>query len=262
MASKKDGRGGKGKGKSNGPFEALRPLKKEMEQKEEAQREQARASGKKVPAPAPAPSAATYREARSEGPEDEALLLHRLFAGVEPLDRSRGSRVPRQQVERPATIDARAKQGREAARAEADAVHEHLRTLVEGGTRFEVNDDGRRVEGRRVELPMDAVRKLRRGMLPVDARIDLHGMGAGEARGQLELFLRTMRARGERCVLVIHGKGEHSPGRVGVRGVLRGEIAAWLSQGASSEHVAAFTTAQGDDGGEGAVYVLLRKRGE
>jgi DNA-nicking Smr family endonuclease len=159
-------------------------------------------------------------------------------------------------VERSASVDARARQGREAARAEADAVHEHLRTLVEGRTRFEVNDDGHRVEGRRVDLPMDALRKLRRGLLPVDGRLDLHGMGTGEARGQLELFLRTMRARHERCVLVIHGKGEHSPGRMGV---LRGEIAAWLSQGASSEHVAAFTTAGADDGGEGAVYVLLKK---
>jgi DNA-nicking Smr family endonuclease len=65
-----------------------------------------------------------------------------------------------------------------------------------------------------------------------------------------------MRARGERCVLVIHGKGQHSAGGIGV---LRGEIAAWLSQGACSASVAAFATARGDDGGEGAMYVLLRK---
>jgi DNA-nicking Smr family endonuclease len=81
-------------------------------------------------------------------------------------------------------------------------------------------------------------------------------MTVPEARAQLELFLRTMRARSERCVLVIHGKGEHSPRGAGV---LRGEISAWLSQGASSEHVAAFATAQHDDGGEGAVYILLRR---
>jgi DNA-nicking Smr family endonuclease len=65
-----------------------------------------------------------------------------------------------------------------------------------------------------------------------------------------------MCARGERCVLVIHGKGEHSPGR---QAVLRGEIAAWLSQGTSSQHVAAFATSGASDGGEGAVYVLLRR---
>jgi DNA-nicking Smr family endonuclease len=238
---------GKDKKKKGGsPFEALRPLKKELEKKEEAQK----ASGAKRPPPAPAPRSAP-RE-----PEDEALLMHRLFAGVQPLDRSRGSRLPKQMVERSATVERQAKRGREAAQAEADAVHEHLRSLVEGRARFEVADDGRRVEGRRVDLPIDAMRRLRRGVMPVDARIDLHGMGVPEAKAQLELFLRTMRARGERCVLVIHGKGEHSPGG---QGVLRGEIAAWLSQGTSSEHVAAFATASTEDGGEGAVYVLMRR---
>jgi DNA-nicking Smr family endonuclease len=236
------------KKKGGGPFEALRPLKKELEKREEAQKTGGAGGGGKRPPPAP-------RTAPDE-PEDEALLMHRLFAGVRPLDRSRGSRLPRQTVERSATVERQAKRGREAAQAEADEVHEHLRSLVEGRARFEVADDGRRVEGRRVDLPMDAVRRLRRGLVPVDARMDLHGMGAAEAKAQLELFLRTMRARGERCLLVIHGKGRHSP-----RGqsVLRGEIAAWLSQGASSEHVAAFVTATGDDGGEGAVYVLLRR---
>jgi DNA-nicking Smr family endonuclease len=57
-------------------------------------------------------------------------------------------------------------------------------------------------------------------------------------------------------VLVIHGKGEHSPQGLSV---LRGETAAWLSQGPSSEHVAAFATAREVDGGEGAAYVLLRR---
>ena len=57
-------------------------------------------------------------------------------------------------------------------------------------------------------------------------------------------------------MLVIHGKGSHSPGG---SGILRGEIAAWLSQGPASEHIAAFATAQNDDGGEGAVYVMLRR---
>ena len=236
------------KRRKRGPFEALRALKEELKKKDEERKTPA---GKKRPPPAAPPPRPTSAE-----PEDEALLLHRLFAGVQPLDRTRGSRVPKQKVERSASVERHVKRGRDAAQAEADAVHEHLRSLVEGRARFEVSDDGRRVEGRRVDLPPDALRKLRRGLLPVDGRLDLHGMGVPEARAQLELFLRTMRARGERCVLVIHGKGGHSPQGVGV---LRGEIAAWLSQGASSEHVAAFATAEDADGGEGAVYVLVRR---
>jgi DNA-nicking Smr family endonuclease len=230
------------KSKQSGPFDALRALKEELKKKEEA----APARSKPV---APPPT-------RPAEPEDEALLLHRLFAGVQPLDRKGGTRVPKQSVQRSPAVEQQAKRGRDAAQAEAEAVHEHLRSLVEGRTRFEVSDDGRRVEGRRVDLPHDTLQKLRRGLVPVDGRLDLHGMGTGEARGQLELFLRTLRARGERCVLVIHGKGEHSPRGMGV---LRGEIAAWLSQGPSSEHVAAFATADREDGGEGAVYVLLRR---
>lgn len=239
----------KAKKKTSGPFDGLRKLKDELQKRED---DKAKATGKKAPAPAPAVAARTT----PAEPEDEALLLHRLFAGVQPLERKGGSRVPRQKVERSAAVEQRARGAREAAQAEADAVHERLRSLVEGRARFEVSDDGHRVEGRRVDVPIDMVRKLRRGSVPVDGRLDLHGMGAGEARGQLELFLRTMRARGERCVVVIHGKGSHSPRGMGV---LRGEIGAWLSQGASSEHVAAFCTADVAEGGEGAVYVLLRR---
>jgi DNA-nicking Smr family endonuclease len=164
--------------------------------------------------------------------------------------------VSKQPIARSPAVDTAVKRGVERAREESDAVHEHLRDLVEGRSRFEVSDDGLRVEGRRVDVPVDTVRNLRRGRMPIDARLDLHGMTVPEARAQVELFLRTMRARSERCVLVIHGKGEHSP--LG-SGILRGEISAWLSQGSSSEHVAAFATAQRDDGGEGAVYILLRR---
>jgi DNA-nicking Smr family endonuclease len=131
-----------------------------------------------------------------------------------------------------------------------------LRTLADGIDRFEVSDDVERAEGRRLDVPLETLRGLRRGRMPIDARIDLHGMTAQQARAQLEFFLKTMRARGERCVLVIHGKGAHSP--MGM-GILRGEISAWLSQGASSSSVSAFATARQEDGGLGAVYVLLRR---
>jgi DNA-nicking Smr family endonuclease len=129
-------------------------------------------------------------------------------------------------------------------------------SVIDADSRFEVTDDGRHVEGRRVDVPPADLRKLRRGQRPVDARLDLHGKTAVEARDEVARFLGAMRARGERCVLVIHGKGKGSPGG---SGVLRGEIAAWLSQGPASAHVDAFASADADDGGEGAVYVQLRR---
>jgi DNA-nicking Smr family endonuclease len=225
-----------------GPFDALRPLRDELQKREPAAADKPRAD--------PPPKRRSPDE-----PEDQGTLLRRLFAGVAPLDRTRG-RIPKQPIERSPAVDRMASRGAQDARVDAEAVHEHLRTLVDGHSRFEVSDDGRRVEGRRLDVSLEAVRRLRRGLLPIDARLDLHGMLAEQARAQLQAFLRTTRARGERCVLVIHGKGEHSPAGAGV---LRGEIAAWLSQGATSEYVAAFATAQSSDGGEGAVYVLIRR---
>ena len=236
MKAKKKGRGG--------PFEALLPLKRDLEKKERES-----ASRKPPPSPPARPLAPTE-------PEDEVLSFHRLFAGVAPLDRSRAGRVPRQRVERSAAAEHASRHRAETERAEAQAVHERLRTLVEATARFELTDDGEHVEGRRVDVPVTELRRLRRGLQPIDGRVDLHGSTVDEARVRLEVFLRTMRTRGERCVLVIHGKGRNSAGGVAV---LRGEVSAWLSQGASSAHVAAFTTARREDGGEGAMYVLLRR---
>jgi len=227
-----------------GPFEALRPLRDELAQKTKSSAPQA---AKK------APPAATREEPPE--PEDDTLLFRRLFAGVEPLDRTRG-RMPTQPIEPSPTAKRFAEKGADEARAEAASVHEHLRALVEGRAKFEVSDDGHRVEGRRIDIPNDTLRQLRRGQFPIDGRLNMHGMTLHEARAELDRFLRTTRGRGERCVLVIHGKGAHSPGGAGI---LRGEIAAWLSQGSASEHIAAFATAQSDDGGEGAVYVMLRR---
>jgi len=237
-----------GKKKDAGPFETLRSLRDDLARKAEAE-QAAGASPKKAKKAAPNP-----RSPLQDGPEDEALLLHRMFAGVRPLDRPY-ERVSKQTIERSTSVDNLAQRGQAMAAAEAEAVHEHLRALVEGKARFEVTDDGLRVEGRRTDVPLDALRRLRRGLVPIDSRVDLHGLNVTEARAQIETFLATMRARHERCVLIIHGKGVHSPSGTSV---LRGEITAWLSQGQASQHVAAFATADAQDGGEGATYVLLR----
>jgi len=238
------------------PFAALKTVKEALAKQEEAAAKKVGSAAKRAPERT-APSAARAGPPVADA-DDDRLSFHRMMSGVAPLDAKKG-RVPVSSEVPPArelAPRARAAAAIEARAAEEDEVHAHLRALIEGKERFEVQDDGRRVEGRRVDLPADLLRKLRRGVMPVDARIDLHGLGASEARGAVETFLREKRAAGERCVLVVTGKGDHSP-----RGhaVLRGEIAAWLSQGAASEHVAAFSTAVQDDGGEGAVYVLLQR---
>jgi DNA-nicking Smr family endonuclease len=225
--------------------------------KEEEQQKAAIAKGKAPPPPArplpPPPRREAPRTAASA--LDDELSFHRMMSGVTPLDGGGKSRIPMTADIKPGAQKQKAAEVHARAAVEAEKALEHLHSLVEDVARFEVSDDGRRVEGRRVDTPADLVRNLRRGLLPIDGRLDLHGMTASQAQDALVEFLRTMRARNERCVLVIHGKGERHAGA----GVLRGEIAAWLSQGKAREHVAAFATARDEDGGEGAVYVALRR---
>jgi DNA-nicking Smr family endonuclease len=192
-------------------------------------------------------------EAPALSPADE-VSFHQLMYGVSPLDKSRGQRVPTTVDKLP---EPRLREFVDAA-AESDAkARAQLRALVEGAEeRFEVIDDGEHLEGRRADTSGKLFRSLRRGELTIDARLDLHGMALEDARVAVDQFLRISRARGERVGLVIHGRGAHSPGGLAV---LRGEIAAWLSQGPASACVEGFCTAVRDDGGEGALYILLRR---
>ena len=96
------------------------------------------------------------------------------------------------------------------------------------------------------------VRRLRRGLFPQEAELDLHGMTQASARGVTVDFLDGARAAGMRCVRIIHGKGSRSVGR---GAVLKSALNGWLRH---HPDVMAFTSARPIDGGTGAAYVLLR----
>lgn len=96
--------------------------------------------------------------------------------------------------------------------------------------------------------------KLRRGQMEIDGRIDLHGMGQAEAYEALRGFLLAGYGKGRRCVLVITGKGR------GGRGVLREKTPEWLREGELANIVLRFYPAKPQHGGDGALYVLLRRR--
>ncbi len=99
--------------------------------------------------------------------------------------------------------------------------------------------------------------RLRRGLLPVEARVDLHGMTQAQAHIALDAFIGGAAEDGRRCVLVITGKGARSPAG---EGVLRGAVPAWLNRPPNRAHILAYCRAQPKDGGGGAFYVLLRRR--
>ena len=102
------------------------------------------------------------------------------------------------------------------------------------------------------------IQQLTRGRASIDGRIDLHGMTQAQAHGALRSFLHRAQASGARFVLVITGKGAPNAPR-GERGVLRRQVPLWLAQPDLRSCVLGFDVAHVGHGGEGALYVRLRK---
>lgn len=105
---------------------------------------------------------------------------------------------------------------------------------------------------RRHGIGPDVVRRLRRGEWTVKGQIDLHRLRTDEAREALTAFLNRALRDEWRCVRVIHGKGLGSAGR---EPVLKAKVPRWLVQ---RQEVLAFCQARPNDGGGGALIVLLR----
>lgn len=98
--------------------------------------------------------------------------------------------------------------------------------------------------------------KLRRGLLPIEATIDLHGLTRETARERLTVFVTGHHAAGRRCLLVITGKGlkdDWTPG------VIRSAVPEWLNAPPLRPLVLSFATAQPHHGGSGAIYLLLKR---
>ncbi|MSO80600.1 MAG: hypothetical protein EXQ97_02945 [Alphaproteobacteria bacterium] len=103
--------------------------------------------------------------------------------------------------------------------------------------------------------------RLRRGRLPAEARLDLHGEFQEQAYRLLVGFVTRAAADDRRVVLVITGKGRSTTdewGRGG--GVLRRQVPHWLTQPPLAALVLSTAPARPDHGGDGALYVLLRRR--
>jgi DNA-nicking Smr family endonuclease len=98
------------------------------------------------------------------------------------------------------------------------------------------------------------LRKLRRGQIRIDAELDLHRLTRDKARTAITQFLAASVTNGKRCIRIIHGKGL---GSFNKQPVLKGLVNHWLQQ---HNAVLAFCSARPNDGGTGALYVLLRKQ--
>ncbi len=176
---------------------------------------------------------------------DEDAILREAYAGVRPLGAApTGHRMPVvPEVHRTVV-------------SEEAEVLAALSDLVSGVGNFDLTETDEYVEGARVGLDPRLLTRLRRGEFAVQDHIDLHGMIQPDAKLALQQFVIKSVGKGMRTVLVVHGRGLGSPGG---RPILKHAAAQWLSHGEIGAHVHAFATAKPQDGGAGAMYVLLRR---
>lgn len=99
-------------------------------------------------------------------------------------------------------------------------------------------------------LDRRSAQRLKRGQMPIEARLDLHGMTQVEAHHALDRFIAQSHAAGRRAVLVITGKS----------GVLYGAVPRWLEDSENRARILAASRAQAQHGGAGALYLLLRRK--
>jgi len=194
------------------------------------------------PAPAPPPTPPPAPQA----PVDDQDLFLREMGDVR--------RLPARQRERVAAPPP-ASAPRPPVSEEAEALAE-LADLVTGKAPFDLSDSDEYLQGAVKGIDPRVVRRLRRGEFAHQAHLDLHGMTAEEARPAVDRFLFDAYRKGQRCVLIIHGRGLNSKDQIPV---LKKRVAGWLARGQWSRLVLAFTSARLCDGGAGALYVLLRR---
>ncbi len=105
--------------------------------------------------------------------------------------------------------------------------------------------------------------RLQKGQMPIDARLDLHGMTVEQAKLRLKSFLLNAHAQGDRVILVITGKGLRSgfdefnrPNR----GVIREGLPQWVKDKTLAPMIVQITPAHRQHGGDGAFYLYLRRK--
>jgi DNA-nicking Smr family endonuclease len=115
--------------------------------------------------------------------------------------------------------------------------------------------------GAYANIDRNTAEKFRKGKYPIDGTLDLHGMTQGKARAALGAFLLSHYGRGSRCLLVVTGKGIKKNGAEDApRGVLRESLPVWLNDSDLAPVILTFDTAKQQHGGQGAYYILLRRK--
>jgi len=131
--------------------------------------------------------------------------------------------------------------------------HDTLKESLSGNIDWEqMMETGEELVFLRPGLSREILRRLRRGHWVVQDHFDLHGMNSEQARDLLAQFIAACSRRNLRCIRIVHGKGLRSPNR---EPVLKNKVQVWLAR---RNDVLAFCQAPANQGGSGALLVLLR----
>lgn len=109
-------------------------------------------------------------------------------------------------------------------------------------------------------IDRNTAQRFRIGEYPIDGTLDLHGMTREKAYRALHIFLKKRFERGDRCLLIITGKGVRKHDEDEVRGILKESLPQWLAEESLAPMILAFDLAKQRHGGSGAYYVLLRRK--
>jgi DNA-nicking Smr family endonuclease len=170
--------------------------------------------------------------------DDDKNLFRKAVAGARPLKQDRHS--PPRSRRKPVPLQRR----RDDQEVMASLLSDDFSPDIETGEELLFVRTG---------IQQRVLRKFRRGQYAIQAELDLHGRTVLEARELVSQFLLRARASNKRCVRIIHGKGLSSLAKLPV---LKVKVNGWLRQ---MDMVLAFCSARPNDGGTGAVYVLLKK---
>ena len=114
------------------------------------------------------------------------------------------------------------------------------------------------------EIDKRTAQRLKRGQIPLEGKLDLHGMTQNEAYDTLQSFIPNAYNQGKRCILVITGKGSrkenHGPLFHQRTGILKEKTPEWLTTPPLNQYILKIQTARPQHGGDGALYVLLRRK--
>jgi DNA-nicking Smr family endonuclease len=130
-----------------------------------------------------------------------------------------------------------------------------MKNALEGKYDFEASDHPEYIEAWVCVAGKRFLPNLRSGLYSIQGQIDLHGLNQNEAKHEVEQFIAKMAGLRSCCVKIIHGRGINSEQN---RAILKEKLQKWLSTRRMSRHVVAYASAPLNDGGVGAVYVLLQ----